>query len=281
MLFRSYVPGHPLGGFVEDFWVYENYAGDHQRELILPSGTFEMVFSLREDEIRIYDPRDPRRCRRFSGALVSGPYAGPFMSDTAEEGAILGVHFRPGGAAALLGSSAREFCDLHVDLRALWGPAANTLRERLCALREPIERFRLLEQALLARIAPQSGGRHSVRAALDMLVQTHGSAKTRDIAKGVDLSQRRIIELFAAEVGLTPKLFGRILRFQRAVAGSQSTARIDWARLAVECGYFDQAHLVHDFTEFAGVSPSEHWQRQSELDRKDIHVKRHHLPLAA
>lgn len=179
MIFRSYVPHPPLDLFVDDFWLYENYHGAHGRELILPSGTFEMVFNLEEDEFRIYDPADPLRCRRFSGAVVSGPYSRSFMSDAAEEKSLLGVHFRPGGAAGLLELSAAELRDEHVDLRALWGPSADTLRERLCELGDPIGRFRFLERALMRRLAAYGGGHAAVRAALDIVCASQGCAKTR------------------------------------------------------------------------------------------------------
>ena len=277
MLFRSYVPRAPLCEFVSVFWLYENYEGEHQRELILPSGTFEMVFNLQEDELRIYSPTEPQEYRRFAGAIVSGPYSGSFMSDTAEERAILGVHFKPGGAAAILGIPAFKFQDLHVDLRAFWGPAVNTLRERLCALNEPADRFHLLEQTLMQRLAANPDGHSAVRIALDVLIRTHGQAKTRDIASAVDLSQRRFIELFASEVGLTPKLFGRIQRFQYAVDQSKNAS--DWAQLAIECGYFDQSHLIRDFIAFAGVGPAEYGRRQKQLACGGVHTKRHHLPL--
>ena len=82
MLFRSYKPRAPLCEFVEDFWLYQDYCGQHARERILPSGTFEMVFNLREDELRIYGPQR-EQCRRYAGAVISGPYAGSFMSDVA------------------------------------------------------------------------------------------------------------------------------------------------------------------------------------------------------
>jgi AraC-like DNA-binding protein len=280
MLFRSYVPRAPLCTFVDNFWLYEDYTGEHQRERILPTGTFEMVFNLREDELRIYGPSDPDECRRFAGAAVSGPYAGSFMSDTAEEAAILGVHFKPGGAFAVLGLPAGELTNAHVDLRTLWGPAAPTLRERLCALTKPVERFRLVEQALLERLAGSPARHGAVRVGLDVLTLTHGRARVRDIARTVDLSQRRFIEVFAAEVGLTPKLFGRVQRFQHAVASSRNATKVDWAQLAVECGYFDQSHLVHEFVEFSGVGPADFRQRQDRLDHAGVHVKRHHLPLA-
>lgn len=279
MIFQSYIPRAPLGLFVVDFWLYENYDGLHQRELIIPSGTFEMVFNLEQNELRIYDPAEPQQCRRFSGAVVSGPYSRSFMSDGAEEKSLLGVHFKPGGAAGFLGLPAAEFRDEHVELRTIWGPSADTLRERLCELNEPVSKFRLLEQALLRRLATYAGGHEAVRIVLDVIRRSQGGARTRDLARAVELSQRRLIALFAAEVGLTPKVFGRITRFQHAIARSRSTMETDWAQLAVECGYYDQSHLIHDFAAFAGVGPGEYRRRHERLELAGVHTKRHHLPM--
>jgi AraC-like DNA-binding protein len=281
MLFRSDVPRGPVGEFVTDFWLYEGYEGERPRELILPSGTFEMVFNLQEDELRIYSPTEPHQGHRFAGALVSGPYSGSFMSDASEERAILGVHFKPGGAAPLLGIPAGELRDLHVDLTQIWGPPARTLHERLAALRDPSQRFELLEHALLQRLDTSPNGHGAVRVALNVLMRTQGRAKTRDIASTVGLSQRHLIELFESRVGLTPKLFGRVRRFLNVVRQSQGGTTTDWAQLATECGYFDQSHLIRDFSAFAGVSPAEYRRQAEHLDRAGIHRKRHHLPLAA
>jgi AraC-like DNA-binding protein len=280
MLFRSYVPRSPLSKFIEDFWFYEDYEGEHTHETILPTGTFEMVFNLRSDELRIYDAGDPLACRRFSGAVISGPYAGSFMSDTAEEKTLLGVHFKPGGAFAVLGLPAGELTNTHVDLNAIWGPAARTVRERLCSLSRTGQRFQLLEQTLLKRLSDGPDRHGAVRMGLHVLMRTHGRARVRDIAKAVHLSQRRFIEVFAAEVGLTPKLFGRVQRFQNAVATSSKATKVDWAQLASECGYFDQSHLIHEFVEFACLNPTEYWRRQNQLRDAGVHLKRHHLPLA-
>ncbi|MBN1238276.1 MAG: AraC family transcriptional regulator [Gammaproteobacteria bacterium] len=280
MQFRAYVPRAPLCEFVEDFWLYEDYAGEHLRERILPSGTFEMVFNLREDELRIYGSSEPHECRRFAGAVISGPYAGSFISDTVEEAAILGVHFKPGGAFAVLGLPAGDLTNAHVDLRLIWGPAATTLRERLCAMSEPISRFRLLEEALLERLLAPSVRHRAVLAGLDLLARSHGQVQIRDIATAVNLSPRRFTQAFTAEVGLTPKLFGRVQRFQYAAASARKAATVDWALLAVECGYFDQSHLIHEFVQFSGLTPAEYWRRLKALDRSGAHVKRHHLPMA-
>jgi AraC-like DNA-binding protein len=282
MLFRTYVPGGSLRAFVDDFWLYEDYAGEHLRERILPSGTVEMVFNLHEDELRIYRSSDMNECCRFPGALVSGPYAGSFTSDIAEEARIMGVHFKPGGAAALLGLPADELTDAHLDLRWILGAGAAELRERFCALRDPEDRFRLLERVLLERASNASRQPHgAVCAALEMFVKSRGRARVRDVARSVDLSQRRFIELFARDVGLTPKLFARVQRFQYAVASLRGKAKIDWAEFAIELGYFDQSHLIGEFVEFSGLSPSQYVLNLDRLERMGVHVKRHHLPLIA
>jgi AraC-like DNA-binding protein len=279
MLFRSYRPRAPLCELVSDFWLYENYEGVHQRELILPSGTFEMVFNLQEDELRIYNPAEPNESRRYAGALVSGPYTAPFMSDAAEERAILGVHFKPGGAVAVLGIAADELRDSHINLRELWGPAADALHDRLLAVKEPTDRFTFLEHVLMQRLVADPNRHDAVSFALDVLMRTHGRAKTRDLASATGLSQRHFIDLFTGEVGLTPKLFGRLRRFLHAM--DRWNDGVHWAQVAIESGYFDQAHLIHDFVAFAGYTPALYRRRRLELDGAGIHAKRLHLPLAA
>src|SRR5262245_54131344 len=116
-------PGPALSPWVDKLW-YLSDAPQHARERILPSGTHELVINLAEDEFRIYDSVKSERCRRFSGAIVSGAYARCFVIDTREHASVLGVHFRPGGARPFFGLPARALADTHVDLEALWGREA-------------------------------------------------------------------------------------------------------------------------------------------------------------
>jgi AraC-like DNA-binding protein len=263
MFYRSYTPAPPLGDFIGRFWLCSD-APPHRREQILPMGTIELVVNLREDEIRIYDPAHPDRCSRFSGAVVSGTYSQSFVIDPLQHASIVGVHFRPGGAIGFLGAPPGELADTHLDLEALWGAPAVELRERLCAAATPAERFSLLEQALLSRLRYPPESHNAVPAALRALEPTGEAVRVRDVAWRVGLSHRRFIQVFAAEVGLTPKLYGRVRRFQHALALVRDVPAPDWARVAVECGYFDQSHLIRDFQAFAGLTPMEYLLRRSE-----------------
>jgi len=255
-------PAPRLAKLVEYVWASEG-APAHAKERIVPTGTLELLVNLVDDQVRIYDAAG--RSRWSSSAGVSGAYRRPFSFDTRDNASVVGVHFRPGHAGVVLGVPPGELVDRHVDLEALWGRRARELRERLCAATTTHQRFAILEAELASRLDDRRV-HPVVTYALGALGQP--GARVGDIAKCASLSQRRLIELFTAAVGITPKRFGRVLRFQRAIALARAAAT-DWSRIAHDCGYYDQAHLIHDFRELAEMTPS-------DLLRASAHVKEQH-----
>jgi AraC-like DNA-binding protein len=222
----------------------------------------ELVVNLRDDEIQIFDPSRTDEPRRFTGAVVSGAYSR--YIDPQVHDSVLGVHFRPGAAASLLGVPAGELADRHVDLESMWGPAAREIRERLCEAATPEARFSLLEAALLERLRRSPESHPAVPAALAALERADEEVSVRQIARDLGLCHRRFIQVVTASVGLTPKLYQRVCRFQRARELMRHTATPDWAYVALECGYYDQSHLIRDFRQFAGLSPGEFKRAQTE-----------------
>jgi hypothetical protein len=106
----SSAPAGLLGDFVERFWQISDVP-PHFKERIVPSGTFELVINLHEDEFRIYCPTQLEDCKRFSGAMVSGTYTDAFVIDAHQHASVVGVHFRPGGAFPFLGAAVSELAD--------------------------------------------------------------------------------------------------------------------------------------------------------------------------
>lgn len=280
MRFWTHVPPAPLSEFIYDLWLYEEYTPtSHTYERILPSGTIEMVVNLQEHQLRIYD-LDTRSCKRFSGAVVSGPYGRCFVTDTAEEKTIIGVHFKPAGAFPFLGVPPEDLADAHVDLENLWGRSAGELRERLCEARSPQARFSILEGALERHLMRPLEHHWAVAATVEELTKPGARPLIREIAKELGISQRRLIRVFAEEAGLTPKLFGRIQRFQRTIAlASDAKDLSHWGEIALCCGYFDQAHLISDFVEFSGLTPTDYRKHLERLWMQGLRQKRNHVPL--
>ena len=268
-ILNFYKPKPPLSKFVDSFWLYEGYETEDKTERILPTGTLELVINLRQNELLFYGAERPENCSRFSGAVVSGAHGRGFTP--AQEAFIIGVHFKPGGAFPFLGLPAGDLADTHVDLETLWGPSAGRLRERLCEARTSAERFQLLQEALLSRLCHGVEQHYAVSAALEMFGKNQAGPRVREAAEYLGLSQRRFIEVFKAEVGMTPKLFSRIQRFQQARTFIQHNPSINWAALAVDLGYFDQSHFIHEFLEFSGLSPTDYLNRHKSFIEHDIH----------
>jgi len=215
--FRSHRPVPPLQNFIENFWLYDGYSSAYMRERIFPTGAFEFVFNLRDDELRIYDSKPPL-CSRYSGALVSGPYDGFFLTDRAEKASTMGVHFRPGGAFPFLGISAYVLANTHIDLVTIWSRPVEKIREQLALARSPEHRFQLLENALLTRLRRSLEHHPAVSLALHVLHSGNSRVLVRKLVREAGVSDRRFVDVVRAEVGLNPKLFHRVQRFSYSAA---------------------------------------------------------------
>jgi len=257
MLYRLYSPPPPLGHFVELLWLYEGFRPAHPRERLLPTGTVEIVINLCEDRTMTYGRMDIARPLARSGTIVCGAHSEYFVIDTASQDGVMGVHFRPGGAFPFLKLPAGELHNRHVDLSQLWGrQAASELRERLLAAPSPKAKLQVLECALLQAVRAGFDRHPAVAYALNVFYGAPAGRSIREVTERTGLSARRFIDLFEKEVGLTPKLFCRVQRFQRVLKTISLGGPVDWVDLALTCGYYDQAHFIHDFRAFSGINPS-------------------------
>ena len=239
--FRHRRPGPPLAEFIELLWLCDVPAQPWTQERLLPGGSVELVVDLAPD------PGD---------AVLSGPHSRFFLLDTSRPLCLAGVHFKPGGAFAFIAPPVQELRNAVVPLDALWGGVAGEFRERLADADTDPERFAIMEGILLAQARNGLRRHPAVRYALCEFTRAPGAQSIARVASTVGLSQRRFVECFTREVGLTPKVFCRVRRFQTAIRQVHRTGRTDWSALALDCGYFDQAHFIHDFQAFSGLTPS-------------------------
>jgi len=263
MEFRRRKPPEALAGFIELLWYWEGPAQPHNFERLLPDGSMELVINLGEDQVRVYDRRDVRRFERLEGATLVGPQSEYFVIDTDQQVCVIGVHFRPGGAFPFLRLPSDELHGLHVSLSDVWGGFARELRERVLAAKTVAARLDVLEAALLARIAKPLERHRAVAHALREF-SCGGTTTIADLIEATGLSARRFVEVFKQQVGMPPKQFCRVRRFQRVIRNLPPGRVIDWAGMAADTGYFDQAHLIHDFRAIAGISPGEYATLRTE-----------------
>lgn len=270
MHYTRHTPTYPLCDFVEFLWCLTD-GPTHSAERILPGGTTELVINLHDNEIRVCDPMNGARIRRFSGAVVAGPYSRAFDIDASRHNAMLGVHFKPGGARALLGIPLHELHDTHVDLEQLWNAQACALRARVCEARSDAERFAVVETALSSKLCPDLAQKANLATALAALVPGTPQPAIGALAEHAGLSHREFIKRFTAGVGMAPKLFARVRRFHLAANRIRAEGTPRWSEFAIESGYADQAHMIRDFHAFAGMTPVQ-YHASLRAPAKDDHV---------
>jgi AraC-like DNA-binding protein len=252
------VPRPALRLFIEVLWATDETAARGavaaRREHVLPTGRMHLAIRLSGEQLRIFDSAGDMMGRLAGEAVVGGARDSFYIRDVSQPLCSVGAQLRPGAAYALFGVPADELGGRHTRLEDLWGQPVASMRDRLADIRLLDQRLDAFEAMLAARLPKVSGLHPAVARALERFVVI---PNVHEAVKESGYSHRTFISLFQRAVGLTPKLYCRVLRFQRALrrAGSDS-----WLDVALAAGYSDQAHFNREFREFAGVTPTEYRQ---------------------
>ncbi|MDB6146635.1 MAG: transcriptional regulator, AraC family [Spartobacteria bacterium] len=269
MISVKYRPPPPLSDFVELFWYSEKQVSDHSngREAILPDGCADLVINLSANSVRIFDCPETESLVTMAGTVFCGPRSSPYgiLPDAA---AVIGVHFRPGGVFPFLPMPAEELRNIHLTIDTLYGACAGELREQLVQASPVSAKFAILEQFLLRQMTKPLALHRVIGHAVHRFQQNYAVAS---VLQEVGLSARRFSRVFSEQVGLTPKIFHRVQRFQKTIASLPMNRHINWSQVAFDSGYCDQAHLIHEFRSFCFVTPTAFVARNI--------AQRNHLPL--
>ncbi len=178
--------------------------------------------------------------------------------DAAAIPSVMGVVLWPGGARRFFAPPASEFYNQTVPLDAVWGAQLSILSERLQGRTSGEEKLRALEDTLL-RVMRSGAERFTLHPAVQCGLRAFRQASrirtVIEASKDAGLSRRRFSQLFREQIGMTPKSYCRLIRFRHVVRQVAAGIQFDWADVALAGGYYDQAHLAHEFRAFSGMSP--------------------------
>jgi AraC-like DNA-binding protein len=249
----------PLSRYVAQLWDLESH-GAYTRERIPPRTHFDLLINLGETH-RVWVT--PDRSEEYRTAWVSGLHERFLEIETPKLSRLMGVLLTPTGARAVMGVPAGEFTNRVVELPEVLGPSINELREQLVEARSVECRFQLLELWLLNRVRGATS-QPVVDAALGRLFASSGRVRVSRIARDLGMSQKHLIHLFHDRVGLPPKTFARVVRFNALVQhlrtipvdAARGKAAVDLTETAHRFDYFDYAHFARECREFTGSSPT-------------------------
>ena len=169
---------------------------------------------------------------------------------------MIGAYFRAGGLAAFTSVPVDELTDRVVPVQDVLGPAAANVAARLAEASEAV-RIDALESLLIERL----GGQRRATASVDVaglaasIEQSAGHVTVEQLAHQAGISRQHLTRVFRERVGVTPKLYARLARFQSSLAYAAAGERADGAHAALALGYADQSHWIAEFKEFGGLTP--------------------------
>lgn len=166
------------------------------------------------------------------------------------------VNLTPLGARAFLGAPMTALAGRSIGLGELLTGAQRGICGRLGELPDWDARFDEVDRLLAARAASAGAGCPKIAWALARIADSGGGVEIGTLARELGHSNKHLIDRFREQVGLPPKLVARLIRFERMVDHLRGGGREGFAELAATFGYYDQAHLVRDFRQFTGLTPS-------------------------
>ncbi len=249
----SKVSRPPLDGLIDDLYYLEG-APPYSR-LLLPAAPAPLLIVNLGAPFSIRAGTADEPGEYADGCVVSTPTRAWEFSYPPRTRSV-GVHFKPWGLAPFLPMPAAELCDQPATVAQMWGQAAIAeLREELSMTNVPHEMLRLLEDALTRRMRDVDG-LELVRHTSNAIAATGGAVPIGALGVAGRASSTYVASRFKAVVGVTPKRLARSYRFTTTVLAIDVAAAIDWADVAARAGYSDQAHFVHEFREFTGLTPT-------------------------
>lgn len=270
-------PPH-LRPFVRLLWASAPEGGPTERpgarEHVLPTGGMHLVFRLSGPPLKLFGDADDALGRTHGYAIVGGARAAFYMRDVSVATRSVGAQLEPGAARALLGVPEDALASQHTTLDALWGAQqTNAALDQIHAAGDLERQLAVFETLLTQRIvASLSAGLHGLHPAIASTLGPLARENTSiaGLVTQSGYSHRRFIALFRGAIGLSPKEYGRVMRFDRALTLAADPAR-SWVDIALTAGYSDQAHLSREFSALAGMSPQA-WRQTGAASPRHVPV---------
>jgi AraC-like DNA-binding protein len=262
MIYCEYHPSLQLSPFVECLWTLRGDAASMESELqpVLPDGRSELVVHLADPFDRL---NADGRAERQPAVLFAGQLTNQLVLRPSGRIAVVGVRFRPDGAAGLFREPQDRLAGLTLPVSDLSPQLARAMQSVRDISDDPDRVAAHIQSILPLAIRPAIDIR--VRQVVDRIVRTRGTVSIRDLAAAVELTPRHLERRFMTMVGISPKRLARIARFQHALSMLDPAAPAPGTHTAAACGFADQAHFVRDFRELAGCPPGEHMLQRAEL----------------
>ena len=262
MSFKRISPPAELNRYIECFWIVEDEDPTPTIQKIIPDGFPEMVFHF-GDPYWIKLKSLKSRWNKQSWSLLGGQITQHFFLRNIGVSNILGIKFRPAAIGMLFNVDMHELTDRVVPLRVIGNPALKSLEDLVKRSSTHAERINAVAECILKSSHVVNDQR--INDAVDKILSSNGTIAIGDISRETECNERQLERLFRKYIGLSPKLYSRIVRFAYIFQHVHGSRRMNGSELGVASGYYDQSHFIKNFKAFTGEDPSAYFFDQPNL----------------
>ena len=254
MIFETHDINAPFSEYVESIFHFKGFTPDHSIERVVPTGHVFVIFELDGMQRNTFDNETLEPNGRFRKAWVSGIHRNYISISAHQDSEMFVMQFKAYGAYPFLQLPMDQLADRVVPASDILDGQLEVLREDIATAPTSAEKFSVAERWLESRDHQKSAPPVSV-VAVAKLLQQQPASKLNEIVNSYDGTQKHLISQFKKFVGLTPKQYQRVLRFNDVFTQMQNDQFLSWSDLAHHCGYSDQSHFIREFKHFSGFNP--------------------------
>ncbi len=247
MILETHIPRYPLNQFIDQFIYYDGYNPSHSIDRFLPDGNTEIIIDFDDRPQHIYDNQTLKEIQACRHVWASGVRTEYISIPSGKHAAMFIISFKKGMAYPFFPLPMNEMADRVVDADLLWGNDFAYLRERLWETSEIDLKFETAERFLLKHFQARFVLNSAVEYALTEIIRRPDQINLARLNQDIGYSQKHFIGMFKRQVGITPKAYVKIIRFQKAIGEIEQRQEVKWANISQDCGFYDQAHFINDF----------------------------------
>lgn len=253
MFFKRFAPDKELELFIDCYWIVEDDNTTPRQQKIVPDGFNEIIFHLGDPyRIRLYDQWELQ-----SDSLLAGQIRKHFYLENTGRSDIVGIKLKPTALTYLFGLNMYQFADKVVDLSSGLGTHFSDAANQLRAIKDHNEKINVLNNHFRKLLPGKPFLETAADRAADIIFAQHGMIPVSAIARVAGVGERQLENLFKKYIGLSPKFYTRIIRFNYIFSLIQENNQ-SWTGIAFEASFFDQSHFIRNFKDFTGENPSDY-----------------------
>lgn len=266
MIFETQIPQPPLDEYLEPFIYFKHFKPDHSIERVVPDGGIYLIFELDGFTRHTYDTETGEPNNTFTKVWISGMHKNYISISAHQDSSMLVVQFKAGGAKPFLPFPTCDLNNKVVPAEEVFGNAILDLQSNLVSAESHLEKFNLIQKYFLKIGNFESTSADKMVAEMCDVIKQNSHAKLKEIVAKSEYSQKQAIHLFKQKVGLNPKSYQRIIRFNEILPQIMEKKSIAWNTICSDCGYYDQSHFIKEFKQFSGYNPKEFLNEHSDFE---------------